>query len=248
MKSRKFIFILLAILILIPQVRGMAQDTQPRLQLVLIRNFGYGGLGKIQGRFTLKIKDPSEDIEKIEYYLDEEIVATKTDPPFEYTFHTSDFKEGEHVFSAVGYQRNGKILEANNITKVFMSSDQAWSDTQRLIVPLLVFTAGLTLLGLGIPVLLSKKKDFVIGKYGPAGGAICPRCEFPFSRALFAPNLLVGKLVRCPHCGKVSIQARAAVFQLQEAESKYENMDPDLKSKQTEPDYLKILDDSRFED
>ena len=248
MKNWKSIFILLAILILIAPVRVMAQDTQPKLQLVLIRNFGYGGFGAIQGRFTLKIKGPSEDIEKIEYYLDEELVSIVKEPPFEFKFHTSDFHEGEHVLSAIGYQRDGVKIEANRITKIFLSSEQAWSDTQRLIVPLLVFTAGLTLLGLGIPVLMSRKKDFVIGKYGSAGGAVCPRCEYPFSRSMFAPNLLVGKLVRCPHCGKISIQARATTFQLQEAEIRYANQDPDIKRQQKEQDYSRMLDDSRFED
>jgi len=248
MKIGKALSIFLVILILIPPTRAMAQDSEPKMQLVLIRNFGYGGFGRIQGRFTLKIKDLPNDIEKVEYYVDEESVAAISESPFEYKFHTSEFIEGEHVLSAIIYQQDGSSLGANSITKVFLSSEQAWSDTQRLIVPLLLSTAGLTLLGLGIPVLMSRKKDFVIGKYGPAGGAVCPRCNYPFSRSVFAPNLLVGKLVHCPHCGKVSIQARAAVQQLQEAENRYKDLDPDLKSQQKELDYNKLLDDSRFED
>ncbi len=248
MKIRRFVISLLVFLILVPLAGAMAQESYPELQLVLIRDFGYGGFGKIQGRFTLKIRDLPEDIDKIEYFLDEELIVAINEPPFEYKFHTSNFQDGEHVFSAVGYQRNGTTIEANRITKIFLSSGQAWSDTQRLIVPLLLFTAGLTILGLGIPVLMSRKKDFVIGKYGPAGGAVCPRCELPFSRAMFSPSLLIGKLVHCPHCGKVSIQARASEHKLQEAESRYDNLDPDLKSKQNDRDYIKMLDDSRFED
>ena len=43
--------------------------------------------------------------------------------------------------------------------------------------------------------------SFVPGQDGVAGGAICPRCELPYSRKTFSPNLLIGRLERCPHCG-----------------------------------------------
>ena len=64
------------------------------------------------------------------------------------------------------------------------------------------------------------------------------------------PNLLVGKLERCPHCGKWAIAGRASPAQLEAAEARYEKdahqgeVDPD----QHERRYERMLDDSRFEE
>ncbi len=57
------------------------------------------------------------------------------------------------------------------------------------------------------------------GRYGPAGGAICPRCGQIFARQLLSPNLVTGKLSRCPHCGKWSIVAAASPTVLAAAEA-----------------------------
>ncbi len=248
MKNRKLFFNLLSLLIILLPTRANAQVSQPGLYLYLIRNFGYGGLGEIQGNFTLKIRDPLPDLDKVEFYLDDELLVTILQEPYEYKFHTSDFPDGEHVFSAAGTLIDGTQVESNRITKILLSSNQAWSEMQGLVVPILLFTAGLTVLGLGIPVLLNRKKVFALGKYGPAGGAVCPRCELPFSRLFLSPNLLVGKLVRCPHCSKISIRARASQNQIQEAEKKYKNEDTSRVNTLDEQGYQKLLDESRFED
>ncbi len=185
MKNSQRFFYLMTLLILLLPASVYAQESQPDLNLYLIRNFGYGGFGKIQGNFTLEIRDPLVELDKIEFFLDGELMATILQDPYEYKFHTSSFPDGEHVLSAAGTLVDGTLLESNRITKTFLSSGQAWSETQGLVVPILLFAAGLTILGLGIPVLLSRKKDFVLGKYGPAGGAVCPRCDLPFSRFFF---------------------------------------------------------------
>lgn len=56
--------------------------------------------------------------------------------------------------------------------------------------------------------------------YELAGGAICPCCGGPFARHPLSPNLLVGKLSRCPHCGKWSVVPRASPAALAEAEAR----------------------------
>ena len=248
MKSRQRFFYLMNLLILLLPASVYAQESQPDLNLYLIRNFGYGGFGEIQGNFTLKIRDPLAELDKVEFYLDDELIGTILQEPYEYKFHTSSYPDGEHTFSAVGTLFDGTPLESNRITKVLLSSGQAWSETQGIVVPMLIFAAGLTVLGLVIPVLMGRKKDFVLGKYGLAGGAICPRCELPFSRFVLSPNLLAGKLVRCPHCGKISILARASQEHIQEAERKYKNEEPSMVKELDDQGYKKLLDESRFED
>ena len=143
---------------------------------------------------------------------------------------------------------SGTILESNHISKEFLSSDQAWGETQQIIGPLLIGTAVLSLLGVGIPLLVNRNKVFVLGKYGPAGGVVCTRCELPFSRSVFSPNLLAGKLVRCPHCGKISILPRASSARLQEAESRYTRKDEPGMIHPGKEDLQKQIDESRFED
>ena len=247
MKLKKCVFGLLIFLLFLPSAVA-AQENQQKLQVALVRNFGYGGLGKIQGRFTVKVKNPPIGLEEVLFYLDDELVYETGKAPFEYRFHTGDFEEGEHTITVTGVLTNGDEIGSAPISKIFISSEQAWGETQSLIVPILLFTAILTLMGIGIPLLWDRTKDFSVGRYGAAGGAVCPRCELPFSRSIFSPNLLVGKLVRCPHCGKISLRARATSNQLQEAETRYRKQDPVMNQKPEEKDFLSQLDESRFED
>ncbi len=249
MEIRKRIVALLVLVVLFIPVSVDAQESDPEIELSLDRNFGYGGLGQIQGNFTLKIRDPLADLETVDFYLDGELIAAISQEPYQYKFHTSIFPEGEHTFFAVGKLSNGTMVQSNQISKVLLSSDQAWSQTQGLIVPILIFTAGATVLGLGVSMLASRKKEFIIGKYGPAGGAVCPRCELPFGRSIFSPNLAIGKLNRCPHCGKISIRARASQTQLEQAEKKYINADTrGVVTPLDDQGYQKLLDESRYED
>jgi hypothetical protein len=148
---------------------------------------------------------------------------------------------------AIGILADGTALDSNYISKIFLSTDQAFGETNQIIVPILIGTAVLTLLGAGLPILLNKNKKFVPGKYGPAGGAICPRCEMPFSRSVMSPNLVTGKLVRCPHCGKISILARASSARLQDAEARYARKDDPGMIHSGKEDLQKQIDESRFE-
>jgi len=246
------VLLIVGMLIIATTGAAAAQGDVETLQLGLSRDYGYGGLGKIQGNFSLKIINPPTDLERIEYYFDSELIATMDEEPFRYKFHTNDFSSGDHSMSAVGYLENGEILESNQITKEFLSSEQARGETQKLIGPILIGTAVLAILGVGIPFLFSRNKEFILGKYGPAGGVVCTRCGLPFSRSILSPNLLAGKLVSCPHCGKISILARASQDRLNEAEAKFTNK---VTNKDTtgisvveNKDLSKLIDDSRFED
>jgi len=233
--------------LLIPGAVFARQDGES-LQLGLTRNFGYGGLGKIQGNFTLKVKEPPVDLAEVSFYMDGELQEVVSEAPFQYKFHTSEFEDGEHKMSASGILEDGSALGSNTITQIFLSSDQAWSDTQGIIVPLLVGVGVLTLLGLGVPFLLGRKKEYVPGKYSLAGGAVCPRCGLPFSRPYLSPNMLVGKLVRCPHCGKISVLPQASPSSLQEAERRYTEVESPQIVSMGEDDIKKMIEDSRFED
>ena len=246
-KSNWLVCLVTAVAVFIPVVVFASQESSS-LQLRLIRNFGYGGLGKIQGNFTLKIDNPPEELEKVEFFMDEEMIATVDSEPFQFKFHTSTYADGEHKMTAMGTLLNDTRVESNRITKSFLSSDQAFGETQQLLGPILIGVAILTLLGVGVPLVLNRNKEFVLGKYGRAGGAVCPRCELPLSRSVLSPNLLVGKLVICPHCKKTSILARASNTKLKDAEIRYANKDKQDIVQSGKHDLRKQLEDSRFEE
>ena len=247
-KKISYVMAIVGVLIMSIVGSAAAQGDGETLHLGLQRDFGYGGLGKIQGSFSLSVVNPPPSLERVEFYFDGDLVATIDDEPFKYKFHTSAFSSEDHKMSAVGYLVNGETLISNQITKEFLSSEQAWSETQNMIGPILIGAAVLSLLGVGIPLLFTRNKKFVLGKYGPSGGVVCPRCGLPFSRPIFAPNLLVGKLVRCPHCGKISISARASQDRLMEAEAKFTNKDNTGTSAVEKEDLNRLIDESRFED
>jgi hypothetical protein len=213
------------------------------------RDFGYGGFGgDIQGRFSMKVSSP-DDIVRVEYFLDDELVFEGTEPEFRWQFNTAVFPEGHHTFSAIGYKADGTAVHASEFSRVFLSSDQAWTNTGDIIVPLLVIVGVATLGGVLGPVLLGRKKVHTPGVYGMAGGAVCTRCSFPFSRSMVAPNLLVGKLERCPHCGKWALVPRASAGDLKAADERFAFEGHSTIEAPTEEEILQqMIDDSRYEE
>ena len=237
--------IVILIFCLVP-VSALAQSED--LDLRLTRDFGYGAGGQIQGKFSLRVDGPA-DIVQVDFIIDGEVVHTITEAPFRFRFETDDFPPGVHTMTAVGYLADGTQVEGPEFVRQFLSADDAKSSIMKIIVPLLVIVGVATLVGALAPALMMRGKEFKPGNYGAAGGAVCPRCTFPYSRSVFAPNLLVGKLQRCPHCGKWAIVARASQKNLDEAEKRwYREGTSSVETPSDEEKTRQLLDDSRYED
>lgn len=250
MKKTSLIFILILITCLAAGFTpAAAQEEEETLILGFNRDFGYGGFGgDIQGRFSLKVSAP-DDLVRVAYYLDDELVFEGSEPPFKWQFNTANFPEGRHTFGAVGYKADGTAVQAEPFTRVFLSSESAWSKTGGLVVPILVIVGIATLGGVVGPLLFGRKKVHTPGVYGVAGGAICPRCTFPFSRSVMAPNMLVGKLERCPHCGKWAILPRSSAAALAAAEARLAADSETTMDEPSEAEKLeRMVEDSRFEE
>lgn len=230
-------------------VPSAAQGAEETLELVFNRDFGYGGFGgDIQGRFSLKVRSPN-DLVRVAYFLDGELVFEGTEPPFLWQFNTANYPEGRHTFTAIAYKSDGDVLESDSFTRVFLTPEQAWGNTGNIILPILILVGIATVGGVLGPVLLGRKKTHTPGVYGIAGGAVCPRCTFPYARSVLAPNLLVGKLMRCPHCGKWAIVPGAAVRTLVEAEERLVAESQTGIEMDSDTEKLgQMIDDSRFED
>jgi len=202
---------------------AVAQGTEPELVLSLRRDFGYGGFGEIQGTFSLTAKGP-QDLTRVAFWMDDEVLSEATAAPWQVRFLTDNFAPGGHAMVAVGYTRSGQELRSNEIRTRFLSSEEAGKSTTRLIVTLLGGIFGLMALSALVTSLLSRRKGPAVAagtprNYGIAGGAVCSRCGRPFARHLWAPNMVVGKLERCPYCGKWGIARAASPTELAAAEA-----------------------------
>jgi hypothetical protein len=242
----KILIIFTTLIICLLPVSAMAQSED--LDLRLTSDFGYGAGGQIQGKFSLRVDGPI-DIVRVDFIIDGEVVYTITEAPFRFRFETDDFPPGVHTMTAVGFLADGTEVKGPEFVRQFLSADDAKSSTMKIIVPLLVIVGVATLVGALAPALMMRGKEFKPGNYGAAGGAVCPRCTFPYSRSVFAPNLLVGKLQRCPHCGKWAIVARASQQNLNEAEKRWYREGTSSVDAPSEEDKIRqLLDDSRYED
>jgi hypothetical protein len=190
-----------------------------------------------------------EGLIEVRFIIDDIFIATVTEPPFNYQFETDDFTPGLHTLTAVGTLSNGSQIEGPKYQRVFLSAEEARETTLGLIVPLLVGVGGVIVLVAVFPIFFSSKKLYQFRQYGIAGGAVCPRCQSPFSRSVFAPNLVFGKLSRCPHCGKWAIVRRATPQELAAAEERYSEetgnlrLDPNAQAAQMRRE----LEDTRYE-
>jgi hypothetical protein len=153
------------------------------------------------------------------------------------------------MLAAAGYTSAGQVRESQSIQREFLSAEAAGEATSRFVVPLVVVVLIITVISAVLPALLGRKRVHRPGQYGAAGGAICPRCNNPYARRFWSPNLLAGKLERCPHCGKLAIVRRASPAALAAAEAHLASEgETQLESSETEEARLqRLLDESRYE-
>ncbi len=234
MKITRYLWLFISTLFVLtfPLDASLAQNEQDTLEIRLNRDFGYAGFGNdIQGLFTLKATGP-ERLERVEYQLDGETIGSANEAPFRFQFQTDNYPPGVHTISAIGNLNDAKTLNSNEIVTEFVSSTNARTQTITIAGTIIVIVLGGMVLAAVIPILLgrkSKSSGFQPQNYGMMGGAVCPKCGKPFARHPWGLNLVVGKLDRCPHCGKWSLVARATPDQLRFAEENLQkNKQPEL--------------------
>lgn len=251
MKTKTFFILLTIALLVLLAAPAAAQEETPPLELRLNRDFGYGGFGnQIQGTFTIRVSGP-DDLQEVRFYLDDALMGSDSEEPYALQFNTDNFEPGAHVISAVGTLGDGREVASNTVTADFLSSEDAMGRTISIVGPILAVAGLAVLLGAVVPALLGKKgKARPIGEYSVAGGTVCPRCQFPFSRSTFSPNLVFGKLERCPHCGKWSIRPRVSGAALTAAEERLRAAQEETAQVETDPEesIRRALDDSRYDD
>ncbi len=246
--KRTFLSLLLLAVLACAQPAS-AQEGGPTLTFGLSKDFGYALGSRIQGTFSVRVTE-DEELTQIALLIDGQQVSIDDEPPYRIRFSTSDFAPGVHTISVIGVTTDGQEISSEPVAIEFLSAEQARSQTIDFLIPLLGVILAVMVLGTLGPALLGRgRRRFQPGSYGPAGGAVCPRCKLPFSRHYFSVNLLIGKLERCPHCGKLSIARRASDSELEAAEAQYMATTAQgiVQHEDEEAHLRRMIDDSRYE-
>ncbi len=238
------------LIILCATMPALAQDSQPELTFGLRKDFGFALGGRFQGSLSLRAQGP-DDLVEVTYLIDGEVLGTSSQPPFRVPFNTASYPAGSHQLSAIGITASGRQLHGLARQVVFISAESAWGETQDLVIPLIGGILVLIVVGTLLASFSGRRggKAFRLGTYGPAGGAVCRRCRLPFSRRVLAPNLLVGKLERCPHCGQWGVLPRASRLDLERAEARYREDSGEglLERVDSDEQLRQRIEDSRYE-
>lgn len=192
-----------------------------RLQLSLGKISGIGLGSQIQGLFRLSVSGPA-DIVSVTFEMDGTAMGTVTQAPYSFQFHTDSYAPGQHRFTATARTSGGKLLTSNSVDAEIVSLSAGWQSAVRLLWPIFAIILLALLAAFAVPLLsLKTSRRYTPGaqrQYGLAGGTVCGRCGRPYALSLLNLQLIVGRLARCPYCGKWSLARPASQAALRAAE------------------------------
>ncbi len=250
---KKLTYMIVLILICQALAGPAAAQTEPELKLNLSRNFGFSsGTGKIQGDFSAKASGP-DDLARVVFYIDDQVLGEVNQAPFNLRFNTDDYPQGLHTLYARGYTSAGRELRSNEVQAEFVSAEEGWQSAMQIMTPLLLILGVVLVASVAVTLIGKRKYEHLpLGaprNYGAAGGAICPRCQRPYPRNFLSPNMLVGKLERCPFCGKWAIVPAVPLETLRAAEqAELKDAQVEAREESEEDRLRKDLDASRYQD
>ncbi|MFZ2098415.1 MAG: Ig-like domain-containing protein [Anaerolineales bacterium] len=256
MKKGFFIIMAACVLLGIITSQALAQSTS-QLELGLSRDFGYGGFGNdIQGLFSMKINNPPNNLEKVDFFIDTTSIGEDTQAPFSLQFNTDSYALGSHTLNAIGYTSDGQQINSNTIQVQFVPASAGTQAIVKVVVPIIGLVVLMIIVSFALPLILNKGKLSTLPpgaqrNYGMGGGAICPKCGRPFPLRLWFINVGIKKIDRCPYCGKWSLVNRSSMAKLREAEAaEITQAKPTTTIKgETEAEKLnKEIDDSKYQD
>lgn len=243
---KKFLWLIFVFMLLLVSVSpAFAQDADFTLRLN--RDFGYGGFdGEIEGLFSVIAVGP-DALQRVEFYIDGELMNTDDAVPFRYQFTTKNYAPGMHTLTAIGFTGDGSQLHSNEVTRLFLSPEESREKIIALLVPMFAFLFILVIGVTVVPMLFGRKKPQP-GKYGISGGAVCPNCNLPFPIHFFSFHAGPKNYERCPHCGKWSWVRKASKEDLAAAEARWVAPEVTPLSEDSKAQRIKRqIDESRYD-
>lgn len=234
------------LLTLITAQPSFAQGGESALVLHLTRDFGYAGFSNdIEGLFSISVDGP-ENLARVNFYIDAQLIATIERAPFRYQFSTKSFTPGEHHLYALGTTFEGQELRSNEFVRIFLSAEEARGKVTGLMTPILAIVILIVALGAGMPLLFGGSKAQV-GQYGISGGAVCPKCGLPVPLHIFGFHAGFKRLERCPHCGNWAWVQRARLEDLAAAEARWRGEEGMSNLEKTGDRLRRQIDESRYD-
>ena len=87
-------------------------NAEPSIALKLHKDFGYSSFGNdAQGNWTAQAT-VSEEVTRVEFYLDNLLQLNDTQAPFSWSYNTDNYAQGLHTIKAVAYDTNGNNATA----------------------------------------------------------------------------------------------------------------------------------------
>ncbi len=220
------------------------------LQLFLSKTWGFSLGSQIQGQFALGVSGPA-DMTSVTFEIDGQEMATLTQAPFKYSFSTDNYAVGQHQLTATARTASGQVLKSNSIGAEIVTAAGGWQSTTRIMGPLFGIILLLVVVTIVVQVVpLGSRRRYEPGavrNYGISGGTICRKCGRPFALAFLSPNLITGKLVRCPYCGKWSIARQASLDALRAAErAELQGATPQVQAVSPEEALRRQIEESRL--
>lgn len=250
--KKLFLGFLVAILISLTAV-FVAQAQGEELTITFSRDFGYSsGGGDIQGLFSIKVNGP-DTLTKVVFHIDDEAIGEDTEAPFKLQFNTDSYTLGQHAIYAAGTTSDGRELKTKIVHANFVSASEGTQSAMRILIPILGIVAVAVVLAAVIPVVTGRKTiplEPGTPRNYPLGGAVCPKCQRPFAVHIYGLNLGLGKLDRCPYCGKWSVVRRESLQKLraaEEAELERARETGSVPGMTEEEKLKKQLEDSKFQ-
>ncbi len=219
------------------------------LQLSLGKIAGIGLTGQIQGYFRLSASGPA-DVTSVTFEIDGQPMGTASQPPFNLELYTDSYAPGPHRFTATGRTAAGQVLASNTVSAEIVSFSQGWQSAVRLLWPLLLIIAVALGSSIAVPLLSARGgrryEPGALRDYGISGGTVCSRCKRPYSLSFLSPRLVVGRLARCPYCGKWTIARPASQEVLRAAEQAEVQNQPTVRTVSREEMLKQQIEDSRL--
>lgn len=228
-----------------------------QLQLSVRKNFGYNNGSDIQGSFRVAASGPA-NLTSVTFTIDGETLGVANAAPFQMNFDTGQYAPGWHTLGAAGQTADGQTLTAGEKRFNFLSSAQANANAMNLVFPILGIVGLVVALTIGSQVFMATRRNktaLPLGaarQYGLLGGAICPKCQRPFSIHWWGLNAgITQKFDRCDHCGKWSLvhaASRAELARAEAAEMQQARPAEPIAEMSAEEKLKRDLDSSRFLD
>lgn len=219
------------------------------LQLSLDKIAGIGLMGQIQGYFQLVASGPA-DTSSVTFEMDGQAMGTVSRPPYNFQFYTDTYAPGAHRFTATARTAGGQVLTSNSVSAEIVSFSTGWQSVVRLLWPvllILVIALGASAL---VPFLAARgSRRYTPGArrhYGIGGGTVCARCKRPYALSFLSPRLVLGKLARCPYCGKWALARAASPEVLRAAEQAEAQNQPAVRAPTREETLKQQIEDSRL--